>query len=131
MTLQNFLAKQLQGSTLTIRAISKQEVSIGSDSSIRIHVMIDDRSKNVNFDLYSPKWSRPITVQQLDGFEFMESQAEEQLLKDNSETIADDTLLAIDMIRIWAAKNNYRTIEVNPTPEEAQTEKASSSESTE
>ena len=122
ISLEEFLTKELQASTLTVKAISKGEISIESDSIVRIHVLIDEKKKLVNFDLYSPRWSRRITVQQLDGFEFMESQAEDQLLKENAVAIAEDSLLALDIIRFWAVKNGYEACEVAPYSEEDQNE---------
>jgi hypothetical protein len=118
ITLEEFLARELQASTLTVKALSKSEISIESDSIVRIHVMIDEKSKLVNFDLYSPRWSRRITVQQLGGFEFMESQAEDQLLKEDAAAIAEDSLLALDIIRFWASKNGYEACEVAPPSED-------------
>jgi hypothetical protein len=114
ISLEEFLTKELQASTLTVRANSKTELSIESDSIVRIHVLIDEKRKQVNFDLYSPRWSRRITVQQLDGFEFMESQAEDQLLKEDAVAIAEDSLLALDIIRFWASENGYQASEVAP-----------------
>ncbi len=114
MTLEDFLTKELQASTLTVRANSKTELSIESDSIVRIHVLIDEKRKQVNFDLYSPRWSRRITVQQLGGFEFMESQAEDQLLKEDAVAIAEDSLLALDIIRFWSSENGYEASEVAP-----------------
>ena len=114
MTLEDFLTKELQASTLTVRANSKTELSIESDSIVRIHVLIDEKRKQVNFDLYSPRWSRRITVQQLGGFEFMESQAEDQLFKEDAVAIAEDSLLALDIIRFWSSENGYQASEVPP-----------------
>lgn len=122
ITLEEFLTKELQASTLTVKAISKNEISIESDSIVRIHVLIDEKTEQVNFDLYSPRWSRRITVQQLGGFEFMESQAEDQLLKEDAVAIAEDSLLALDIIRFWASKNGYEALEVAPSSDEEQNE---------
>lgn len=113
--MSEFLLKEFEGSSLAVRSVSEDEVVIEADSIIRIHVRIDDAKKEVNFDLFSPRWSRRITVQQLNGFEFMESQAEELLEKDHAEEVAEDSLLALDMIRIWADQRNYSTVEVAPS----------------
>jgi hypothetical protein len=123
ITLEEFLAKELQASTLTVRTISKTELFIESDSIVRIHVLINDKAKQVHFDLYSPRWSRRITVQQLGGFEFMESRAEDQLLKENADAVAEDSLLALDIIRFWASKNGYEASEVAPMAEETESQK--------
>lgn len=127
ITLEEFLTKELQASTLTAKAISKNEISIESDSIVRIHVLIYEKTKQVNFDLYSPRWSRRITVQQLGGFEFMESQAEDQLRKEDAVAIAEDSLLALDLIRFWASKNGYDALEVAPSPDGEQSESTTTS----
>jgi hypothetical protein len=114
ISLYDFLSRELLGSTLAITSPSKNEILIESEPIVRIHVKSDDHSKTVRFDIYSPRWSRQITVQQLDGFEFMESQAEELLEKENADAAAEDSLLALDMIRLWAAKNKYESTEVEP-----------------
>jgi hypothetical protein len=126
MTLQDFLVKELQASTLSVKVISKKEISIESDSIVRIHVLTNEESKQVNFDLYSPRWSRRIAVQQLGGFEFMESQAEDQLLKEDAVAIAEDSLLALDIIRFWASKNGYEASEVAPASMNEEVQNASS-----
>jgi hypothetical protein len=117
VTLEEFLTKELQASTLSVRAISTSELYVESEPIVRIHVQINERTKSIDFDLYSPRWGRRITVQQLGGFEFMESQAEDLLLKENADAIAEDSLLALDIIRLWASKNGYTASEVAPLPE--------------
>jgi hypothetical protein len=114
VSLFDFLNKGLLGSTLGVRSPSKDEILIESEPIVRIRVKTDDDSKKVEFDIYSPRWSRQITVQQLDGFDYMESQAEELLEKENADAVAEDSLLALDMIRLWSTKNKYDSSEVNP-----------------
>lgn len=123
ITLEHFLSRELLASSLKVRGPSKDQILIESNSVIRIHVAIDRKAKSVMFDLFSPRWSRRITVQQLGGFDFMESQAEEELLKQDAEIIAEDSLLAIDLIRSWGEKNEYRVEEVEPTGEIPQQDK--------
>lgn len=113
-TLSEFLTRELKASSLNVKAISDTEISVNSDSIVRVHLVINEKEKTISFDLYSPRWSRRITVQQLNGFEFMESRAQDQMDKENSSAIAEDTLLALDMIRYWALKNNFKAMEVSP-----------------
>ncbi|MHB1908491.1 MAG: hypothetical protein ACYCQJ_06420 [Nitrososphaerales archaeon] len=124
ITLEQFLSRELLASSLKVRELSKDQILIESDSIVRIHVAVDSKTKSVLFDLFSPRWSRRITVQQLGGFDFMESQAEEKLLKEDAEIIAEDALLTIDLIRSWGEKNEYRVEEVEPTKEIPSTENA-------
>ncbi len=124
ISIYEFLSKGLLGSTLSVTSPSRDEILIESEPIVRIHVTTDENSKKVKFDIYSPRWSRQITVQQLDGFDFMESQAEELLEKENADAVAEDSLLALDMIRLWTAKNKYECAEVEPN--EGSGEEASS-----
>jgi hypothetical protein len=115
--LVDFLSKELQASTMNVRGVSKNELFVESDPIVRIHIIIDEKRKQINFDIFSPRWGRRITVQQLGGFEFMESQAEDLLFKENSDAIAEDSLLALDIVRLWAGKNGYEATEVASLPE--------------
>lgn len=115
ISLVEFLKRELQASTLSVISVSKNEILIEADPIVRIHVKTDEKSKTLNFDFYSPRWSRQIAVQQFDGFDFMESRAEELMEKENVDAIAEDSLLALDMIRLWAVKNKYESSEVEPS----------------
>lgn len=126
VTLREFLASELKASTLNIKVHSSTELVIESDSIVQIHVMLNENKKKLSFDLYSPRWARRIMVQQLGGFEFMESQAEEELEKENADKVAEDSLLALDMIRYWASKNDYAASEVAPSSQEQEAEKSHS-----
>ena len=79
---------------------------------MRVHVVMTLKPRRILFDLYSPKWERKITVEQLDGYEFLESHAEEELQKQNTVEIAEDVLLSLDLIRSWAKANSFEAIEV-------------------
>jgi len=113
-TLEQFLSSKLGGSTLSVKSVSKGELHVESGDLIRLRIQTDNTKKKVTYDLYSPKWSRKINIQQLDGFEFMETHAEAELAKESSEAIVEDILLTLDLLRSWARANKYETIESDP-----------------
>ena len=117
LSLADFLSPKLGGSTLLVRKISEAELYVESDEIIQIHVNIDKKEKRIVEELFSPKWGRRITVQQIDGSEFLELQAEEELQKENFEEIAEDILLVFGLIASWAKANKLTVAEQKTLPE--------------
>ncbi len=118
ISLEQFLVQELGGSTLRLSAISEGDFSIESDSVVRMRIVMNDEKRELTFSLYSPRWSRKINVEELDGFTFMETHAENELFKEQAESIAEDTLLALDLVRSWAKANDYAVKEIDPSLEE-------------
>jgi hypothetical protein len=115
--LEEFLAREIIGSTLRIRSGSEgkgEEFFLESDTIVRVHVIVNRKTKKIEFDLFSPRWSRKINVEELGGFTFMESHAEDELMKEDAASISEDTLLALDLIRSWAKLNSYEVSETEP-----------------
>lgn len=115
--LADFLTRELVGSTLRIRIVSDEEFFLESDSIVRVRVRLEKKPKKILFDIYSPRWSRKINVEELGGFTFMESHAEEELVKEDAAATSEDTLLSLDLIRSWAKQNVYEVIETEPDVE--------------
>jgi hypothetical protein len=114
MALEEFLTRELVGSNLRIRSESEQEFYVESNSIVRVHIALNRKAKKIDFDLYSPRWSRKINVEELGGFTFMETHAEDELLKEDAAAISEDTLLSLDLIRSWAKVNGYQVSEMEP-----------------
>jgi hypothetical protein len=114
ISLEDFLMRELVGSTLRMRSDKEGEFFLEADSIVRVHVAIDKKTKKIEFDLYSPRWSRKINVEELGGFTFMETHAEDLLLKDDAAAISEDTLLSLDLMRSWAERNKFAVSEVEP-----------------
>jgi hypothetical protein len=115
--LDDFLARQLIGSTLRVRIVSDEKFFLESDSIVSVRVRLEKKPKKILFDIYSPRWSRKINVEELGGFTFMESHAEEELVKEDAAATSEDTLLSLDLIRAWAKQNDYQVIETEPDVE--------------
>lgn len=107
-SLLEFLVSNLKGSSLQMKpSESGNSLVIEAEQLLAVKIQIDKASKKVVYSLHSPEWKRTITVEELDGFDFLESRAEEDLKKMDLETNAEDVLLSIDLIRLWAKANKY------------------------
>lgn len=108
-SLVEFLDSKLKGSSLQLKqpSDSSKDFVVEADQLLAVKIQINEDSKNVVYSLHSPEWKRTITVEELDGFDFLESRAEEDLKKMDLETNAEDVLLSIDLIRLWAKANKY------------------------
>jgi hypothetical protein len=115
--LGEFMTRELAGSTLRIRLISDDEFYIESDTIVRVHIVLNKKTKTIEFDLFSPRWSRRINVEELGGFTFMESHAEDELMKEDAAATSEDTMLALDLMRSWAKLNGYSVSEIEPSDE--------------
>jgi hypothetical protein len=115
--LGEFMTRELAGSTLRIRLISDDEFYIESDTIVRVHIVLNKKTKTIEFDLFSPRWSRRINVEELGGFTFMESHAEDELMKEDAAATSEDTMLALDLMRSWAKLNGYSVSEIEPSAE--------------
>jgi len=107
----DFLTAKLKGSSLQIRGVDNSRLSIGAADLLAVNISVIPKEKEVHYELYSPEWKRSITVEELDGFDFMESRAEEDLRKLDLEANAEDVLLSIDLLRYWTKANGYKLIE--------------------
>jgi hypothetical protein len=112
LSLADFLSSRLAGSTLTLRSLSSSELFVEYSDIIHAKIIINQASKEIRFELYSPKWGRHVTVEDLGGFDFLESQAQEELKKEDREITAMDMMLALDLLRSWAHARKYVTVEV-------------------
>ena len=117
-SLVDFLLNELVGSSLQVKDVSHSKLVLEAANYLAVIIEIDESKKLITYDLYSPEWKRSITVEELDGLDFMESRAAEELKKLNQETSAEDMLLSIDLMRYWASFNDY-TIRENSISEQS------------
>lgn len=105
-TLADYLASKLMGSSLQVSQISKTEMTINADEIITISIWIRPRKK-IEHTVFSKLVNRPITVEEINGSEFMEARFEAELEKENKRGIEQDVLLSLDLVREWAKENGY------------------------
>lgn len=106
-SLIEYLTADLKGSSLQIKEITDSRIVIEAEKLVEVKIELDESKKNVTYEISSPEWKRPITVEELDGFDFLESRAEADLKKLDLESNAEDVLLSIDLVRYWATANGY------------------------
>jgi len=106
-SLVDFMLSELKGSSLQIKDVSDSKLVIEAATLLAVIIELDKSKKMVSYDLYSPEWKRSITVEELDGLDFMETRAQEELKKLDFEINAEDVLLSLDLMRYWAKLNNY------------------------
>jgi len=114
-SLIEYLESKLKGSSLQLKESSKSKLVIEAEQLLAVTISVDSSTKRIVYALNSPEWKRSITVEELDGFDFLESRAEEDLKKLHLETNAEDILLSIDLVRLWAKANGYAVEEERPT----------------
>ncbi len=116
-SLIEFLTSHLRGSSLRIRKISDRELTIEGDGFLVISIMTDDKARSVTFEINSPELKRHVRIEDLDGFDYMEMNVEDELHKLSLDNTADDVLLALDLLRSWARANNYKISEIGSKEE--------------
>ncbi len=110
-SLANFLTLNLKGSSLKVSEVSPEELLIEADRYMRVRVLLSPKKSEITYDVYSPEWKRPVRVEELGGFDYMEAKIEEDLLKMEMDRSIQDTLLAVDLLRMWSKKNKRKLVE--------------------
>ncbi len=113
-----FLKSELLGSSLQIKSETANDVRVGVGEILDVKVSVDHRGKKVRFELYSVAWKRRVTVEELGGIDFLELNAQQELEKQNHEEVAEDVLLSLDLLRVWADANGYKVEEVTTEEKE-------------
>lgn len=125
-SLVDFLLTELVGSSLQVKDVSRSKLVLEAANFLAVIIELDVSKKLVTYDLYSPEWKRSITVEELDGLDFMETRAEEELKRLNLDTSSEDVLLSLDLMRYWASFNKY-SIRENAVSETKQEESSATS----
>jgi hypothetical protein len=111
--LAEFLVTTLKGSSLQVKVgEDAREVVLSSpDNLLEIAARSDGEAKKIEYTVRSPALKRRVRVEELGGFDYMESGVEDELRQLKLDMTADDALLAIDLIRTWAGENKYQLTE--------------------
>jgi len=80
--------------------------------TVTVRFKIDAPSKEIFYDVYSPKYSLHLKEETIDDVKRLEYLAEEHRQWKIAEII-ENIWLILDQIRMWAVKNNFRLIEKN------------------
>lgn len=86
-------------------------INAGEDITVKLRINTSAPGKNkkrtVEYELFSPKLSRAVTVEEINGTTFIEARIEEELKNENRDAIENDILLSLDLMQEWAKENNY------------------------
>jgi len=102
-----FLQAKLLGSSLKVIPASETEMHIEAGDILALAVREESKRKVVDFSLFSKTLNRFVTIEEINGTTFMETKLAEELEKEDRMVVGEDILLAVDLLRIWAAENGY------------------------
>jgi len=103
----SFLQSKLLGSSLKVLPISENETHIEAGDILSLKIVLDRKKKVIDFSLFSKTLNRFVTIEEINGTTFMETKLAEELEKEDRFIVGEDTLLAVDLLRIWANENDY------------------------
>ncbi|MFI5421967.1 MAG: hypothetical protein ACHQ1H_13460, partial [Nitrososphaerales archaeon] len=102
-----FLQSKLLGSSLKVIPVSETETRIEAGDILALNIRVDRKKKIVDFSLFSKTLNRFVTIEEINGTTFMETKLAEELEKEDRFIVGEDTLLAVDLLRIWTNVNDY------------------------
>jgi hypothetical protein len=102
-----FLQSKLLGSSLKVIPISETETHIEAGDILSLKIQLERKKKVIDFSLFSKTLNRFVTIEEINGTTFMETKLAEELEKEDRFIVGEDTLLAVDLLRIWANENEY------------------------
>lgn len=105
--LASYLDKKLLGSSITIVRISESEIQAKAGDNIILTISLDSSKKTVSFKLFSPTINRDIVFVEVEGVELLDVRLDDELKSSNHEAEQEDTVIAIDLLKMWAKENNY------------------------
>jgi hypothetical protein len=111
--LSDFLVANLKGSSLQVKKGEKNDQLVVSSPDSLLEIRIVKAGKKIEYEVYSPALKRRVRVEELGGFDYMESGVEDELHQLSLDMTADDALLAIDLTRSWAKANAFQIVEKN------------------
>jgi hypothetical protein len=106
-SLFDFLSSKLAASSLEVIRKTENEIVLQGEDLISIIIKENDRDKNLTYELYSPKLGRSVGIEEIGGVELMEAGLEVELEKEKNDAIEADTMLALDLLRLWAREAGY------------------------
>jgi hypothetical protein len=102
-----FLQGALLGSSLKVIPVSDTETRIEAGDILALNIRLEKKKKVIDFSLFSKTLNRFVTIEEINGTTFMETKLAEELEKEDRFIVGEDTLLAVDLLRIWANENDY------------------------
>ncbi len=112
MKLSEYLNTKLLGSSVTVVRVSDTEIQAKAGDNIVLTILLDTSKKTLSFNLFSPTINRDIAFEDVQGIELLDVRLDDELKSSNHEAEQEDTVIAIDILRMWAKENKYSVVHI-------------------
>ena len=110
--LSEYLNTKLLGSSMTVVRVSDTQIQAKAGDNIILTILLDTSKKTLSFNLFSPTINRDVTFEDVQGIELLDVRLDDELKSSNHEAEQEDTIIAIDLLRMWAKENKYTVIHI-------------------
>jgi hypothetical protein len=110
--LTEYLAKKLLGSSVEVSRVSDTEIQVRAGDDISVKIFVDSGNRALSFNLFSPTLNRIVTYEEIDGTDLLDVRLDDELKSSNHEAEEEDTMLAIDLLKMWGKESNYSVTHV-------------------
>lgn len=110
--LSEYLNTRLLGSSVTVVRVSDTQIQAKAGDNIILSILVDASKKTLSFNLFSPTINRDVTFEDVQGIELLDVRLDDELKSSNHEAEQEDTIIAIDLLRLWAKENKYTVVHI-------------------
>ena len=110
--LSEYLNTKLLGSSITVVRVSDTQIQAKAGDNIILTILLDTSKKTLSFNLFSPTINRDVTFEDVQGIELLDVRLDDELKSSNHEAEQEDTIIAIDLLRLWAKENKYTVVHI-------------------
>ena len=111
--LSDYLNMKLLGSSITVVRVSETEIQAKAGDNIVLTILLDASKKTLSFNLFSPTINRDVAFENVQGIELLDVRLDDELKSSNHEAEQEDTIIAIDLLRMWAEENKYTVVHLD------------------
>ena len=111
--LSEYLNTRLLGSSVTVVRVSDTQIQAKAGDNIILSILVDASKKTLSFNLFSPTINRDVTFEDVQGIELLDVRLDDELKSSNHEAEQEDTIIAIDLLRLWAKENKYTVVHIS------------------
>lgn len=92
--------------------MSDTQIQAKAGDNIILSILVDASKKTLSFNLFSPTINRDVTFEDVQGIELLDVRLDDELKSSNHEAEQEDTIIAIDLLRLWAKENKYTVVHI-------------------
>lgn len=93
--------------------MSETEIQAKAGDNIVLTILLDASKKTLSFNLFSPTINRDVAFENVQGIELLDVRLDDELKSSNHEAEQEDTIIAIDLLRMWAEENKYTVVHLD------------------